>query len=123
MGYVKYCFKSNVASGRCPSCERFRRSNYGLDRDKRKVKYKDDDNYIVCEKCNQKIDREYHYCTGCYNKGTDIDKRNYMKYGLKIGVFKTSDYDLNMDERRAKYKDNHRIICEKCNQKIDWLYY
>src|SRR5271154_7066262 len=33
----------------------------------------------------------------------------------KVGIFKTSDYDLDLDERKAKYKDYYLIFCEKCN--------
>ena len=37
-------------------------------------------------------------------------------------IFKTSDYDLILEERGAKYKDYGIILCEECNQKIDkWL--
>jgi len=34
-------------------------------------------------------------------------------------IFKTSDYDFNIYERSAKYKDNNLILCETCNQKIN----
>src|SRR6266487_2850574 len=38
-------------------------------------------------------------------------------------VFKTSDYDLDRDERVAKFKDYELILCEKCNQKIDKFWF
>src|SRR3954453_16109876 len=41
----------------------------------------------------------------------------------KVEIFKTSDYDLNKDERKAKYKDYDHIICEECNKEIDRRYY
>ncbi|CAB4400271.1 unnamed protein product [Rhizophagus irregularis] len=34
-------------------------------------------------------------------------------------VFKSSDYDLNEDERKLKYKDYNIIVCEKCNDKFN----
>jgi len=37
----------------------------------------------------------------------------------KVENFKTSDYELNKDERQAKYKDYDYGFCEKCNQEID----
>ncbi|CAB4489355.1 unnamed protein product [Rhizophagus irregularis] len=38
------------------------------------------------------------------------------------GIFKSSDYDLDKDERKLKYKDYNIILCEKCNEKFnrDW---
>src|SRR5437016_624126 len=38
-------------------------------------------------------------------------------------IFKSSDYDLDTDERKTKYKGYDLILCEKCNQNInrDWL--
>ena len=30
-------------------------------------------------------------------------------------IFKTSDYNLNVDERKSKYKDYDQILCEECN--------
>ncbi|CAB5385229.1 unnamed protein product [Rhizophagus irregularis] len=44
-----------------------------------------------------------------------------MKYhgSLKVKIFEISDYDLNKDERREKYKDYHVLLCEKCNQKVN----
>ncbi|PKY48067.1 hypothetical protein RhiirA4_463521 [Rhizophagus irregularis] len=53
---------------------------------------------ILCEECNQEIGKYYFYCTGCYKEETDINKKRYMIYG---STFNTSDYNLNLEERRA----------------------
>ncbi|GES90749.1 kinase-like domain-containing protein [Rhizophagus clarus] len=98
--------------------EIFKTSDYDLNLEKRKAKYKDFKT-ISCEECSQEIDKHYYYCLSCYNKITDINKRNHMKYGLNFGSFKTSDYDLNLEKRKAKYKDFKIILCEKCNREID----
>src|SRR4051812_18247090 len=37
-------------------------------------------------------------------------------------VFKVSDYDLDLDERKAKFKDYDLYLCEKCNQEFNNLY-
>ncbi|CAB4406243.1 unnamed protein product [Rhizophagus irregularis] len=43
----------------------------------------------------------------------------YIKYGpSKVKIFRTSDYDLNKDERKEKY-ENYYILCEKCIQEIN----
>jgi hypothetical protein len=102
--------------------EIFKTSDYDLGKDERKAKYKDFD-HVLCEECNQKIDRWCYYCTNCYYKETDLNERNRIKYGSKIEIFKTSDYDLDFDEREIKYKDYALVSCEKCNQKIGWRYY
>jgi hypothetical protein len=54
-----------------------------------------------------------------------IDNNSYNNdYNIKKieGIFKLSDYDLDKDERKLKYKDYNTIICEKCNEKFnrDW---
>ncbi|PKC03274.1 kinase-like protein [Rhizophagus irregularis] len=36
----------------------------------------------------------------------------------RYGVFKTSDYNLNLEERRSKYKEYEFILCEKCSNAI-----
>ena len=48
-----------------------------------------------------------------------------MKYGRsKVGIFRISDYDLNINEREAKYfKDYDHVLCEKCNQEISEKYF
>src|SRR5581483_11308165 len=76
-GICKVCFKSNVASGRCSTCIFFRISDYNLNKDERHAKYKNYD-VAICEKFKQEIDKKYYYyCTGCYDKETDIYKRNH----------------------------------------------
>src|ERR1044071_1114137 len=40
----------------------------------------------------------------------------------KIGIFKTSDYDLNRGQRKAKYEDYDYVLCEKCDQEISKFY-
>src|ERR1043166_2066230 len=35
-------------------------------------------------------------------------------------IFKKSDYDLDWCERIAKFRNYDRILCEKCNQKLDY---
>ncbi|CAG8536473.1 7898_t:CDS:2 [Rhizophagus irregularis] len=44
-----------------------------------------------------------------------------MKYhgSLKVKIFEISDYGLNKDERREKYKDYYVLLCEKCNQEVN----
>src|ERR1043165_4975387 len=108
----------------------FKTSNYDLNKDERKAKYKGYD-IIFCEKCKQQFGRKLFYCKHCYNKETNEEERNRMKFGRCKGcsqvctedywcsscgsqnsgdikkqiVIKTSDYDLNWDERKAKFKD------------------
>src|SRR5688572_15372871 len=58
-------------------------------------------------------------------KETIISKRNIINYNQhnnkkkSIIVFKSSDYDLDNDERKIKYKDYDLDLCEKCNHKIN----
>src|SRR5436190_1231212 len=101
--------------------EIFKTSDYDLGKDERKVKYKDYD-HVLCEGCNQKIGWRY-YCTDCYDKETDINERNHMKYGSKAKILELSDYDLNLEERNLKYIDCTHVLCEKCNQEISKLNY
>lgn len=35
----------------------------------------------------------------------------------KFGVFKFSDYDLNLDERIMKFKKYDHVICEDCKSR------
>ena len=42
----------------------FRTSDYDLSFNEREVKYKDYD-HILCEECDQEIDKEYYYCNNC----------------------------------------------------------
>src|SRR5688572_25852714 len=57
----------------------------------------------------------------------DIEENNQLNNNdnkqQSTVVFKISDYDLDKDERRAKFKDYDLILCEKCNQKFDSHYY
>src|SRR5205823_3904052 len=107
----------------------FKTSDYDLNINERKAKYFKDYDHVLCEKCSKEIHDWYCYCEGCYNKETDGYERICMKYGKdkrsKVGIFKTSDYDLNINERKAKYfKDYNHVLCEKCNQEInDWCCY
>ena len=96
----------------------FKTSDYDLSFSEREAKYKDYD-HILCGKCNQEISKWYFYCKGCRDKETDSIEKNRMKNGKpKVGIFKVSDYDLNLDERRAKFRDYYCILCEKCSQEI-----
>ncbi|PKC73629.1 hypothetical protein RhiirA1_388765 [Rhizophagus irregularis] len=103
----------------------FNTFDYNLYLEERKEKYKKYDhiNHIVCEKCNKEIDKQYYYCTYCYNKETDVIKKNYMKLGSDFKIFNTFDYNLNLEERRAKYEKYDLVICEKCDNEIDKQYY
>jgi Zn finger protein HypA/HybF involved in hydrogenase expression len=122
--YCMYCYnretdidrRNNMIYG--SKFEIFKTSDYDLNFEERKAKYKDFD-VILCEECNQEINRQECYCTHCYDRETDGNKRNRIKYRLNFGIFKTLDYDLNMEERKAKYKDFSSILCEKCNLNID----
>src|ERR1044072_1704396 len=38
-------------------------------------------------------------------------------------VFKNSDYDLDRDERRYRFRGHDSVLCEKCNQKFDYSSY
>jgi hypothetical protein len=101
----------------------FNTLDYNLNLKERKVKYEDYDG-ILCEECNQEINKQYLYCLYCYAKETDINKKGNMTYGtLKVGIFRISDYDLNLEGRKIKYKDYDCILCEECNQEIDKKYY
>src|SRR3954469_8054486 len=59
----------------------FKSSDYNLDKDERKVKYKDYD-LVLCEKCNQKINRDWH-CKKCY-----IEENDEGKYRMLYGICK-----------------------------------
>ncbi|CAB5378757.1 unnamed protein product [Rhizophagus irregularis] len=97
-------------------------TDYDLNLEERKVKY---DNYdsIICGECKQEIAKHYYYCLVCYNIKTDINEQNHMKYGLNIGIFKITDYDLNLEKRKTKYENFKIILCGKCNQEFDNQYY
>ncbi|CAG8447352.1 10612_t:CDS:2 [Rhizophagus irregularis] len=142
--------KSNFICYNCynkeTDCNEQNRMNYDYDLnlEERKLKYKDCDiilcekcnreidklNYycydycdgILCEKCSQKIDKQDFYCIFCYVKETDCNKKGQMKYGSNFGIFNTLDYNLNLEERKVKYKDYDGILCEECNQEINKQY-
>ncbi|GBB90466.1 hypothetical protein RclHR1_17430002 [Rhizophagus clarus] len=111
-GYMKYGSNFKI----------FNTLDYNLNLEERMAKYK---NFagIFCEKCNNEIDKWKYYCKGCYNEETDIIKKNYMKYGLNFKIFNTLDYNLNLEEKKAKYKNFYFIFCEKCNNDINTNYY
>src|SRR5436189_283174 len=95
----------------------FKTSDYDVDLYQRRIKYEDYDQ-ILCEKCNQEIDEWDYFCINCYSKETDY-KRYCMTYGRsKLRVLKTSDYDLDLYQRKEKYKDYDHIFCKNCNQEI-----
>src|SRR5205814_1437142 len=98
----------------------FETSDYDYDLNGRKAKYKDYD-LIFCGKCKRKFGHNLFYCKHCYYK-VDENERIHMlgekckgcfqpctKHNCcgfqgnnnieKQIVFKTTDYDLNRDER------------------------
>src|SRR5205085_264457 len=63
-------------------------------------------------------------CKGCFQLCTGLNW--YSSCGFqgndnieKQIVFKTTDYDLNRDERKVKFKNYDLIFCEECQQKFD----
>ncbi|PKK68812.1 hypothetical protein RhiirC2_781764 [Rhizophagus irregularis] len=107
IAYIKFGLKFGI----------FKISDYNLDLEERRKKYMIYDN-ILCEKYNNYIYIEDCYCTSCYDKETDLVKKGHMKFGPKFGIFKTSDYNLDLEERRKKYMDYDNILCEKCSNDI-----
>uniref|UniRef100_U9U8I1 Uncharacterized protein n=1 Tax=Rhizophagus irregularis (strain DAOM 181602 / DAOM 197198 / MUCL 43194) TaxID=747089 RepID=U9U8I1_RHIID len=89
----------------------FKITDYDLNLEKRKTKYKNF-KIILCEKCNQEIDNQY-YCKNCFVKETNYSKKFRMKCVFKTGILETSDYDLNVKERQAKFESYDIIKCEK----------
>ncbi|CAB4408031.1 unnamed protein product [Rhizophagus irregularis] len=103
--------------------EIFNTFDYNLNLEERRAKYMNFDS-ILCEKCNNKIDKRNFYCTFCYNIETDTIKKVHMKYGSDFKIFNTFDYNLNLEERKAKYEKYDLVVCEKCNNnEIDKQYY
>src|SRR5947199_245953 len=43
----------------------------------------------------------------------------FLRHQIMIEI---SDYDLNEDDRRSKYKDCDLILCEKCDKKYCYCY-
>ncbi|CAB4418195.1 unnamed protein product [Rhizophagus irregularis] len=120
-GICKSCFTSSTSYG-CSICNIFKTSDYDLNLKERKVKYRNS-NYVLCKDCYKEVDYYRFYCTYCYYKETDVNKKFRMKFGLNYGVFRTSDYKLDLTERRAKYKNSKHILCIECNNKINEYYY
>ncbi|CAG8510133.1 14581_t:CDS:2 [Rhizophagus irregularis] len=100
----------------------FKILDYDLNLEERRAKYKKYD-HIICEKCNNYIYKQYYYCTVCYNKETDAIKKNHMKLGSDSKIFNTFDYNLNLEERKAKYEKYNFVVCENCNKEINNPYY
>ncbi|PKY62896.1 hypothetical protein RhiirA4_490276, partial [Rhizophagus irregularis] len=96
--------------------------DYNSNLKERREKYMNLDG-ILCEKCNQEINKYVYYCTYCHAKETDVIKKNHIKFGSNFGIFETFDYNLNLEERKVKYKKYDHIICEKCNNEIKKQYY
>ncbi|GBB90465.1 hypothetical protein RclHR1_17430001 [Rhizophagus clarus] len=114
----------------------FRIVDYSLDLEKRRIRYKKFC-FILCGKCNQEINKRIYYCICCYKreidtnkkldyyckycyeKEIDVIKKGLMKYGSNFGIFNIFDHNLNLKERKAKYKQYDYILCEKCNNKIN----
>ncbi|GBB93939.1 hypothetical protein RclHR1_02260004 [Rhizophagus clarus] len=100
----------------------FKTSNYDLSLKERRERYRNL-NYILCENCNEEVDYCKSYCIHCYDKETDVVKKVQMKYGSNFGIFKTLDYNLDLKERRAKYKNFDVILCENCNKETNHYYW
>src|ERR1051325_11078123 len=126
-GRCKRCFESCTRYNWCPSCNdsyfnkriAFKTSDYDLNRE---------EGIIFCGECEQIFDSSSFYCKHWYNTEINEKERNHMLYGRCKGcsqactdnnwcsscgiqnnsdfnkqiVFKTSDYDLNMNERKVK---------------------
>src|SRR5579859_1514002 len=54
-----------------------------------------------------------------YNNLYDENIHLITKYEPKVGIFKYLDYDLNLNERKLKFKNYRFILCEDCNQEIN----
>src|ERR1700722_5315153 len=67
----------------------FKTLDYDLDLIERQVKF-DKYDYILCEDCNQEIDKQHYYCEDCYNKETDHNERNHMNYEICKFCFKSN---------------------------------
>uniref|UniRef100_U9TV78 Uncharacterized protein n=1 Tax=Rhizophagus irregularis (strain DAOM 181602 / DAOM 197198 / MUCL 43194) TaxID=747089 RepID=U9TV78_RHIID len=95
----------------------FKTSDYNLNLEERRAKYRKFYG-IVCEECNNEIDRLYIYCAYCYGyyKETDTNKKEHMILRLNFGIFETLDYNLNLEERSVKYGKFDGILCEECNK-------
>src|SRR5439155_233790 len=63
--------------------------------------------YGKCKKCF-KACTDHNWCSTCGSQRFD-DFKNQI-------VFKLTDYDLNVNERKVKYKDYDIILCEECSK-------
>src|ERR1051325_3525632 len=88
---------------------------------------------ILHEKFNQKFDKKtikkkqncmlYRRCKGCFQACVEHNWCSScgFQYEDKIKkqiVFKISDYDLRIDERKAKYENYEFILCGKCKSQF-----
>src|SRR5207248_1135134 len=62
-----------------------------------------------CKECFQPYVKRNWYSSCGFQNNENIEKQT---------VFKTTDYDLNWDERKIKYKDYDLIFCGKCKRKF-----
>ncbi|PKY61589.1 hypothetical protein RhiirA4_522861, partial [Rhizophagus irregularis] len=104
--------------------EIFKKSyDYNLNLEEIRAKYMNYDG-ILCEICYNQISKWNYHCIHCYNEETDAIKKGHMKFGSNFKILNTFDYNLNLDERREKYKIYDHIVCEKCDNEIfNWNYY
>src|SRR5436853_586209 len=55
------------------------------------------------------MQRKRNWCSSCRFQKNNIKKQI---------VFKTTDYDLNRDDKKVKFKDYDFIFCGECKQKF-----
>src|SRR6266536_972095 len=67
----------------------FKTLDYDLNLDERKIKFRKY-NHILCDDCNQEIERFGFICYNCYYKETDLYERNRMNYGICELCFKSN---------------------------------
>ncbi|CAB4433383.1 unnamed protein product [Rhizophagus irregularis] len=92
----------------------FKSLDYDLDKDERKLKYKDY-NIILCEKCNEKFNRDW-YCRKCYINETEEEK--YPEGGFAEvrsatwtnGRIEKWDHGSNIWERSGSFKIALKIL-------------
>ncbi|CAB5353591.1 unnamed protein product [Rhizophagus irregularis] len=127
--YCTYCYNKEInviKKGYIKFGSNFRILGCNLNLEERKERRKKYMffNGMLCEKCNKEINNQCYYCTYCYNKETDVIKKGHMKFGSNFEIFKKSDYNLNLEERRAKYMNYVGILCEICYSQISkWNYH
>src|SRR5436853_501942 len=102
-------------------------------------------NLIFCEKCKKQFEQDLFYCKKCCNKENDKEVKNRMLYGKckrcyqactdddwcsycgfqnnnsinKQIVFKAIDYNMNLNDRKAKYEKYDIFFCEKCKKQFE----